>query len=220
MKKSFILFSLIGIVAIGMSFNSCDKGATSASSDYSHEENWLKLEQQLEQLNAKYEHLTTEKVEAKKKLVVEDGELELRSKYKGVKSGKLMYQMLQLVFSNDLKKYTQGMSNEEREKHVVAEIENITSIIDELQKAPTMNTEFDDIQTTQWDDQFTSIHTDFVKLSIDLELEDLRHYTEEYIEIINTTLQDPEERLIQTIQISMTYYICAFWSREGAYLLE
>ena len=112
------------------------------------------------------------------------------------------------------------MSNEEREKHVVAEIENITSIIDEQQKAPTMNTEFDDIQTTQWDDQFTSIHTDFVKLSMNLELEDRRHYTEEYIKIINTTLQDPEERLIQTIQISMMYYICAFWSREGAYLLE
>ena len=55
---------------------------------------------------------------------------------------------------------------------------------------------------------------------MNLELEDRRHYTEEYIKIINTTLQDPEERLIQTIQISMMYYICAFWSREGAYLLE
>ena len=220
MKKSFIVFSLIGLVALGISLSSCDSEATSVEQDYNCEERWQKLQQQVEQLNAEYEHLTSEKVFADgKKMVVGDGEIDLRCKYKGVKSGKLMYKMLQRVFSKKFRNTVQGLSDEQVRGKIVAEMESMTGVIDEQLKAQIVKTKIDDTQTACLHNQYASIQAHFMKLSMDLGVDDLRHYTEEYIDIINTTLKDSEERMILTMQMSIMYYIHAFWSIEGKKLL-
>ena len=126
MKKSFIVFSLIGLVALGISLSSCDSEATSVEQDYNCEERWQKLQQQVEQLNSEYEHLTSEKVFADgKKMVVGDGEIDLRCKYKGVKSGKLMYKMLQRVFSKKFRNTVQGLSDEQVQSRIEQGLLNI-----------------------------------------------------------------------------------------------
>ena len=220
MKKSFIVFSLIGIVAIGMSFTSCKNEATSEALNCSYEESWQQLEQQVEQLNVEYEHLATEKIARGGKVMAFDAdEIELRSKYKGARSGKLMYKMLRRVFSKNFRKSAQGLSDEQVKEKVVNEMENMTGVMDEQFKAQLMKTQVEDYQTARLHKQYISIQTQFMNLAMDLGVEDLRHYAEEYIEIINTTLTDKDERITLTIQISMAYYICAFWSTEGAHLV-
>ena len=220
MKKSFIVFSLIGIVAIGMSFTSCKNEATNEALNCSYEESWQQLEQQVEQLNVEYEHLATEKIARGGKVMIFDvDEIELRSKYKGARSGKLMYKMLRRVFSKNFRKSAQGLSDEQVKEKVVSEMENMTGIMDEQFKAQLMKMQVEDYQTARLHKQYISIQTQFMNLAMDLGVEDLRHYAEEYIEIINTTLTDKDERITLTIQISMAYYICAFWSTEGAHLV-
>ena len=220
MKKSFIVFSLIGIVAIGMSFTSCKNEATNEALNCSYEESWQQLEQQVEQLNVEYEHLATEKIARGGKVMIFDvDEIELRSKYKGARSGKLMYKMLRRVFSKNFRKSAQGLSDEQVKEKVVSEMENMTGIMDEQFKAQLMKMQVEDYQTARLHKQYISIQTQFMNLAMDLGIEDLRHYAEEYIEIINTTLTDKDERITLTIQISMAYYICAFWSTEGAHLV-
>ena len=220
MKKSFIVFSLIGIVAIGMSFTSCKNEATGEALNCSYEESWQQLEQQVEQLNVEYEHLATEKIARGGKVMIFDvDEIELRSKYKGARSGRLMYKMLRRVFSKNFRKSAQGLSDEQVKEMVVNEMENMTGIMDEQFKAQLMKTQVEDYQTARLHKQYISIQTQFMNLAMDLGIEDLRHYAEEYIEIINTTLTDKDERITLTIQISMAYYICAFWSTEGAHLV-
>ena len=139
MKKSFIVFSLIGIVAIGMSFTSCKNEATSEALNCSYEESWQQLEQQVEQLNVEYEHLATEKIARGCKVMIFDvDEIELRSKYKGARSGKLMYKMLRRVFSKNFRKSAQGLSDEQVKEMVVNEMENMTGVMDEQFKAQLM----------------------------------------------------------------------------------
>ena len=111
------------------------------------------------------------------------------------------------------------MSDEQVKEKVVSEMENMTGVMDEQFKAQLMKTQVDDYQTARLHKQYISIQTQFMNLAMDLGVEDLRHYAEEYIEIINTTLTDKDERITLTIQISMAYYICAFWSTEGAHLV-
>lgn len=220
MKKSFIVFSLIGIVAIGMSFNSCKNEATSEALNCSYEESWQQLEQQVEQLNVEYEHLATEKIARGGKVMIFDvDEIELKSKYKGARSGKLMYKMLRRVFSKNFRKSAQGLSDEQVKEKVVNEMENMTGVMDEQFKAQLMKMQIEDYQTARLNKQYISIQTQFMNLAMDLGVEDLRHYAEEYIEIINTTLTDKDERITLTIQISMAYYIYAFWCTEGAHLV-
>ena len=220
MKKSFIVFSLIGIVAIGMSFTSCKNEATNEALNCSYEESWQQLEQQVEQLNVEYEHLATEKIARGGKVIIFDvDEIELRSKYKGARSGRLMYKMLRRVFSKNFRKSAQGLSDEQVKEKVVNEMENMTGIMDEQFKAQLMKMQIEDYQTARLHKQYISIQTQFMNLAMDLGIEDLRHYAEEYIEIINTTLTDKDERITLTIQISMAYYICAFWSTEGAHIV-
>ena len=167
-----------------------------------------------------YEHLATEKIAGGGKVMIFDvDEIELRSKYKGARSGKLMYKMLRRVFSKNFRKSAQGLSDEQVKEMVVNEMENMTAVMDEQFKAQLMKTQVEDYQTARLHKQYISIQTQFMNLAMDLGIEDLRHYAEEYIEIINTTLTDKDERITLTIQISMAYYICAFWSTEGAHLV-
>ena len=152
-------------------------------------------------------------------MIFDVDEIELKSKYKGARSGRLMYKMLRRVFSKNFRKSAQGLSDEQVKEKVVNEMENMTGIMDEQFKAQLMKMQIEDYQTARLNKQYISIQTQFMNLAMDLGVEDLRHYAEEYIEIINTTLTDKDERITLTIQISMAYYICAFWSTEGAHLV-
>ena len=89
MKKSFVVFSLIGLVAIGMCFNSCSK---ETKPTYSYEEGWEMFDTEVAKLNQKYDQLLQDSTQSAETNV--EADIILRCKYKGANSGKLMYSVL------------------------------------------------------------------------------------------------------------------------------
>ena len=186
MKKSFVVFSLIGLVAIGMCFNSCSK---ETKPTYSYEEGWEMFNAEVAKLNQTYNQLLLDSIRIADTNVETD--FDLRCTYKGANSGKLMYKVLERVFSEEFLAKSEGMSQDELKKSVMEETEKLTGGLDEQLKAQILN----------------------------LTVSEMRDYTEAYIKLINTLLTDKEEKMILTMQCSMQYYIFAFWNTEGAKLL-
>ena len=213
MKKSFVVFSLIGLVAIGMCFNSCSK---ETKPTYSYEKGWEMFETEVAKLNQKYDQLLQDSTQSAETNV--EADIKLRCKYKGANSGKLMYSVLKRVFSAAFLAQTEGMSQDELKKSVIAETEKLAGPLDEQLKTQVMQADLDELKKTKLTDQYETISDDFMKYGMKLSVSEMRDYTEEYMKLINTMLTEKEERMILTMQCSMQYYIFAFWHTEGAKL--
>ena len=213
MKKSFVVFSLIGLVAIGMCFNSCSK---ETKPTYSYEEGWEMFDTEVAKLNQKYDQLLLDSSQFAETNV--EADIKLRCKYKGANSGKLMYSVLSRVFSAEFIAQAEDMSQDELKKSVMAETEKQTGLLDEQLKTQIMQADLDELKKTKLTDQYEKVLDDFTKYGMKLSVNEMRDYTEAYIKLINTILTDKEEKIILTMQCSMQYYICAFWNTEGAKL--
>ena len=213
MKKSFVVFSLIGLVAMGMSLSSCSK---ETKPTYSYEEGWEMFDTEVAKLNQKYDLLLQDSTPSAETNV--EADIKLRCKYKGANSGKLMYSVLKRVFSAEFLAQTEGMSQDELKKSVIAETEKLAGPLDEQLKTQIMQTDLDELKKTKLTDQYETISDDFMKYGMKLSVSEMRDYTEEYMKLINTMLTEKEERMILTMQCSMQYYIYAFWHIEGAKL--
>ncbi len=213
MKKSFVVFSLIGLVAMGMSLSSCSK---ETKPTYSYEEGWEMFDTEVAKLNQKYDLLLQDSTPSAETNV--EADIKLRCKYKGANSGKLMYSVLKRVFSAEFLAQTEGMSQDELKKSVIAETEKLAGPLDEQLKTQIMQADLDELKKTKLTDQYETISDDFMKYGMKLSVSEMRDYTEEYMKLINTMLTEKEERMILTMQCSMQYYIYAFWHTEGAKL--
>ena len=213
MKKSFVVFSLIGLVAMGMSLSSCSK---ETKPTYSYEEGWEMFDTEVAKLNQKYDLLLQDSTPSAETNVAAD--IKLRCKDKGANSGKLMYSVLKRVFSAEFLAQTEGMSQDELKKSVIAETEKLAGPLDEQLKTQIMQADLDELKKTKLTDQYETISDDFMKYGMKLSVSEMRDYTEEYMKLINTMLTEKEERMILTMQCSMQYYIYAFWHTEGAKL--
>ena len=213
MKKSFVVFSLIGLVAMGMSLSSCSK---ETKPTYSYEEGWEMFDTEVAKLNQKYDLLLQDSTPSAETNVAAD--IKLRCKYKGANSGKLMYSVLKRVFSAEFLAQTEGMSQDELKKSVIAETEKLAGPLDEQLKTQIVQADLDELKKTKLTDQYETISDDFMKYGMNLSVSEMRDYTEEYMKLINTMLTEKEERMILTMQCSMQYYIYAFWHTEGAKL--
>ena len=214
MKKSFVVFSLIGLVAMGMSLSSCSK---ETKPTYSYEEGWEMFDTEVAKLNQKYDQLLQDSTLAAETNV--EADLDLRCKYKGANSGKLMYSVLSRVFSAEFIAQAEDMSQDELKKSVMAETEKLTGGLDEQLKAQILNTNLDETKKTTINAHYDKVQADFTQFGMDLTVSEMRDYTEAYIKLINTILTEKEEKMILTMQCSMQYYIFAFWNTEGAKLL-
>lgn len=213
MKKSFVVFSLIGLVAMGMSLSSCSK---ETKPTYSYEEGWEMFDTEVAKLNQKYDLVLQDSTPSAETNV--EADIKLRCKYKGANSGKLMYSVLKRVFSAEFLAQTEGMSQDELKKSVIAETEKLAGPLDEQLKTQIMQADLDELKKTKLTDQYETISDDFMKYGMKLSVSEMRDYTEEYMKLINTMLTEKEERMILTMQCSMQYYIYAFWHTEGAKL--
>lgn len=213
MKRSFVVFSLIGLVAIGICFNSCSK---ETKPTYSYEEGWEMFDTEVAKLNQKYDQLLLDSSQFAETNV--EADIKLRCKYKGANSGKLMYSVLSRVFSAEFIAQAEDMSQDELKKSVMAETEKQTGLLDEQLKTQIMQADLDELKKTKLTDQYEKVLDDFTKYGMKLSVNEMRDYTEAYIKLINTILTDKEEKIILTMQCSMQYYICAFWNTEGAKL--
>lgn len=213
MKKSFVVFSLIGLVAMGMSLSSCSK---ETKPTYSYEEGWEMFDTEVAKLNQKYDLLLQDSTPSAETNV--EADIKLRCKYKGANSGKLMYSVLKRVFSAEFLAQTEGMSQDELKKSVIAETEKLAGPLDEQLKTQIMQADLDELKKTKLTDQYETISDDFMKYGMKLSVSEMRDYTEEFMKLINTMLTEKEERMILTMQCSMQYYIYAFWHTEGAKL--
>lgn len=213
MKKSFVVFSLIGLVAMGMSLSSCSK---ETKPTYSYEEGWEMFDTEVAKLNQKYDLLLQDSTQSAETNV--EADIKLRCKYKGANSGKLMYSVLKRVFSAEFLAQAEGMSQDELKKSVIAETEKLAGPLDEQLKTQIMQADLDELKKTKLTDQYETISDDFMKYGMKLSVSEMRDYTEEYMKLINTMLTEKEERMILTMQCSMQYYIFAFWHTEGAKL--
>ncbi|MBQ5625853.1 MAG: hypothetical protein IIU96_02290 [Paludibacteraceae bacterium] len=213
MKKSFVVFSLIGLVAMGMSLSSCSK---ETKPTYSYEEGWEMFDTEVAKLNQKYDLLLQDSTPSAETNV--EADIKLRCKYKGANSGKLMYSVLKRVFSAEFLAQTEGMSQDELKKSVIAETEKLAGPLDEQLKTQIVQADLDELKKTKLTDQYETISDDFMKYGMKLSVSEMRDYTEEYMKLINTMLTEKEERMILTMQCSMQYYIYAFWHTEGAKL--
>lgn len=213
MKKSFVVFSLIGLVAMGMSLSSCSK---ETKPTYSYEEGWEMFDTEVAKLNQKYDLLLQDSTPSAETNV--EADIKLRCKYKGANSGKLMYSVLKRVFSAEFLAQTEGMSQDELKKSVIAETEKLAGPLDEQLKTQIMQADLDELKKTRLTNQYETISDDFMKYGMKLSVSEMRDYTEEYMKLINTMLTEKEERMILTMQCSMQYYIYAFWHTEGAKL--
>ncbi len=211
MKKSFVVFSLIGLVAIGMCFNSCSK---ETKPTYSYEEGWEMFDTEVAKLNQKYDQLLQDSTQSAETNV--EADIILRCKYKGANSGKLMYSVLKRVFSAEFLAQAEGMSQDELKKSVLAETEKLTGPLDEQLKTQIMQADLDELKKTKLTDQYEKVLDNFMKYGMKLSVSEMRDYTEVYMKLINTILTDKEEKMILTMQCSMQYYIFAFWNIEGA----
>lgn len=211
MKKSFVVFSLIGLVAMGMSLSSCSK---ETKPTYSYEEGWEMFDTEVAKLNQKYDLLLQDSTPSAETNV--EADIKLRCKYKGANSGKLMYSVLKRVFSAEFLAQAEGMSQDELKKSVMAETEKLAGPLDEQLKTQIMQADLDELKKTKLTDQYETISDDFMKYGMKLSVSEMRDYTEEYMKLINTMLTEKEERMILTMQCSMQYYIFAFWKTEGA----
>lgn len=214
MKKSFVVFSLIGLVAIGMCFNSCSK---ETKPTYSYEEGWEMFNAEVAKLNQTYNQLLLDSIRIADTNVETD--FDLRCTYKGANSGKLMYKVLERVFSKEFLAKSEGMSQDELKKSVMEETEKLTGSLDEQLKAQILNTNLDETKKSTINAHYDKVLADFTQFGMDLTVSEMRDYTEAYIKLINTLLTDKEEKMILTMQCSMQYYIFAFWNTEGAKLL-
>ena len=213
MKKSFVVFFLIGLVAIGMCFNSCRK---ETKPTYSYEEGWEMFDTEVAKLNQKYDQLLQDSTQSAETNV--EADIKLRCKYKGANSGKLMYSVLKRVFNAEFLAQAEGMSQDELKKSVMEETEKLTGSLDEQLKAQILNTNLDETKKSTINAHYDKVLADFTQFGMDLTVSEMRDYTEAYIKLINTILTDKEEKMILTMQCSMQYYICAFWNTEGAKL--
>ena len=213
MKKSFVVFSLIGLVAMGMSLSSCSK---ETKPTYSYEEGWEMFDTEVAKLNQKYDLLLQDSTPSAETNV--EADIKLCCKYKGANSGKLMYSVLKRVFSAEFLAQTEGMSQDELKKSVIAETEKLAGPLDEQLKTQIVQADLDELKKTKLTDQYETISDDFMKYGMKLSVSEMRDYTEEYMKLINTMLTEKEERMILTMQCSMQYYIYAFWHTEGAKL--
>ncbi len=213
MKKSFVVFSLIGLVAMGMSLSSCSK---ETKPTYSYEEGWEMFDTEVAKLNQKYDLLLQDSTPSAETNV--EADIKLRCKYKGANSGKLMYSVLKRVFSAEFLAQAEGMSQDELKKSVIAETEKLAGPLDEQLKTQIMQADLDELKKTRLTNQYETISDDFMKYGMKLSVSEMRDYTEEYMKLINTMLTEKEERMILTMQCSMQYYIFAFWKTEGAKL--
>lgn len=211
MKKSFVVFSLIGLVAMGMSLSSCSK---ETKPTYSYEEGWEMFDTEVAKLNQKYDLLLQDSTPSAETNV--EADIKLRCKYKGANSGKLMYSVLKRVFSAEFLAQAEGMSQDELKKSVMAETEKLAGPLDEQLKTQIMQADLDELKKTKLTDQYETISDDFMKYGMKLSVSEMRDYTEEYMKLINTMLTEKEEKMILTMQCSMQYYIFAFWKTEGA----
>ena len=208
MKKSFYLFSLIGLVVMGVSLNSCNQETKPA---YSYEEGWERFDSEVEKLNAKYEGRVVDSTA----VATTDENINLQCKYKFANSGKMMYKVLSTVFNEDFLEKSKNMSDDEVKMSVIQETENVTGKLDEQLKTQIMKADLSDIQKAKMDEQYEKVYTNFSQFAMHLTLTDMRQYTEEYMQLINTVLTDKDEKLILTMQCSMMYYINAFWCTKG-----
>ena len=167
-------------------------------------------------LNQKYDLLLQDSTPSAETNV--EADIKLRCKYKGANSGKLMYSVLKRVFSAEFLAQTEGMSQDELKKSVIAETEKLAGPLDEQLKTQIMQADLDELKKTKLTDQYETISDDFMKYGMKLSVSEMRDYTEEYMKLINTMLTEKEERMILTMQCSMQYYIYAFWHTEGAKL--
>lgn len=213
MKKSFVVFFLIGLVAIGMCFNSCRK---ETKPTYSYEEGWEMFDTEVAKLNQKYDQLLQDSTQSAETNV--EADIKLRCKYKGANSGKLMYSVLKRMFNAEFLAQAEGMSQDELKQGVMAETEKLTGPLDEQLKTQIMQADLDELKKTKLTDQYEKVLDDFMKYGMKLSVSEMRDYTEEYMKLINTILTEKEERMIFTMQCSMQYYICDFWNTEGAKL--
>lgn len=211
MKKSFVVFSLIGLVAIGMCFNSCSK---ETKPTYSYEEGWEMFNTEVAKLNQTYNQLLLDSTRDACTEVEIDPDL--RCTYKGANSGKLMYKVLERVFSEEFLAKSEGMSQDELKMSVMEETEKLTGPLDEQLKTQIMQADLEELKKTKLTDQYEKVLDDFMKYGMKLSVSEMRDYTEEYMKLINTILTEKEERMIFTMQCSMQYYIFAFWNTEGA----
>lgn len=211
MKKSLVVFSLIGLVAIGMCFNSCSK---ETKPTYSYEEGWEMFNTEVAKLNQTYNQLLLDSTRIAETIV--EADFDLRCTYKGANSGKLMYKVLERVFSAEFLAQAEGMSQDELKKSVMEETEKLTGSLDEQLKAQILNTNLDETKKSTINAHYEQVLADFTQFGMDLTVSEMRDYTETYIKLINTILTDKEEKMILTMQCSMQYYIFAFLNTEGA----
>lgn len=211
MKKSFFVFSLIGVVAIGMSLNSCNKETKPACS---YEEGWECFDSEVEKLNAKYESRIVDSTS----VATIDENIDLQCKYKFANSGKLMYKVLSAVFNEDFLEKSKSMSDDEVKMSVIQETEKVTGMLNEQLKNQIINADLDELQKTKMAEQYEKVYTNFSQLAMRLSVTDMRQYTEEYMQLINTVLTDKDEKVILTMQCSMMYYINVFWSTTSVEL--
>ena len=144
MKRSFVVFSLIGLVAIGICFNSCSK---ETKPTYSYEEGWEMFDTEVAKLNQKYDQLLLDSSQFAETNV--EADIKLRCKYKGANSGKLMYSVLSRVFSAEFIAQAEDMSQDELKKSVMAETEKQTGLLDEQLKTQIMQADLDELKKTK-----------------------------------------------------------------------
>lgn len=156
MKKSFVVFSLIGLVAIGMCFNSCSK---ETKPTYSYEEGWEMFNAEVAKLNQTYNQLLLDSIRIADTNVETD--FDLRCTYKGANSGKLMYKALERVFSKEFLAKSEGMSQDELKKSVMEETEKLTGSLDEQLKAQILNTNLDETKKSTINALFEQLLADF-----------------------------------------------------------
>ena len=207
MKKSFIVFSLIGLVVLGMSFSSCSDNKMSEP-NYSYEEGWNRFEEATDTLFQEYVYLLGDERTAQ---VSELGDIELQCKYKGANTGKLFYKLLDRMLSKKFLAEARNMQQDEVKERAMLEMEDMGVMMDEQIKQHIMDLDVNEKQMTKLDEHTFKIYTKYIDYALTMSTEDLRHFTEEYMERVNTILTDKEEKLTLTTQISMMYYTCAFW---------
>ena len=139
MKKLLVVFSLIGLIAIGMCFNSCSK---ETKPTYSYEEGWEMFNAEVAKLNQTYNQLLLDSIRIADTNV--EADFDLHCTYKGANSGKLMYKVLERVFSKEFLAKSEGMSQDELKKSVMEETEKLTGSLDEQLKAQILNTNLDE----------------------------------------------------------------------------
>jgi hypothetical protein len=213
MKQSCIVCFLMGLLAMGMSLNSCSKETKPTCS---YEEGWEMFDTEVAKLNQKYDQLSLDRPQAAEENI--EANIDLRCYYIGANSGKVMYSVLKRVFSAEFLAQAEDLSQDELKKCVLAETEKLAGPLDEQLKTQIMQADLDDSKKTKLSDQYKTIAENFAKHGMKLGVGEMRDYAEAYIKLINTLLTDNEEKMMLTMQCSMQYYIIAFWNTVGAKL--